>query len=108
RDIVVDLPVGFVGDPSDLPTCDRVQLAQLECQPGAQIGTMTVTVGFQPGFGMPYTSPLFNMEVPPGQPAQFGAEVILGSALIFLDASIRPEDDGITVTSSDTSQFLPV
>ena len=53
RDIVVDLPVGFVGDPSDLPTCDRVQLAQLECQPGAQIGTMTVTVGFQPGFGMP-------------------------------------------------------
>ena len=48
------------------------------------------------------------MDVPNGQPARFGVPVFGGSALVYFDASVRPKDHGITVTSSDISHILPI
>ncbi len=102
RDVIVDMPVGFVGDPSRIPTCPMRTVSLQDCPRESQIGTFELTTF------MTFVDPVFNMEVPEGQPARFGTPTVWGAANVFFDASVRPEDDGITVTSSDTTHLYPV
>ncbi|MBF6620666.1 MAG: hypothetical protein ITG02_10610 [Patulibacter sp.] len=102
RDIVVDMPVGFVGNPSDIPTCPMRTASLQDCPRESQIGV------FELETFMSFRDPVYNMEVPEGQPARFGTPTVFGAANVYFDASVRPEDDGITVTSSDTTHLYPV
>lgn len=104
KEVVVDMPVGFVGDPSDFPTCTIQQLGAMNCPIASQIGTFQVLFAF----GWPLDQGLYNMEVPEGQPARFGSPVLFGTALVYFDAKVRPEDNGITVVAKDISQELPI
>lgn len=104
KEVVVDMPVGFVGDPSDFPTCTIQQLAAINCPTASQVGTFDVTFAF----GYTIGQGLYNMEVPEGQPARFGSPVLMGTSLVYFDAKVRPEDNGITVVAKDISQELPI
>lgn len=104
KEVVVDLPAGFVGDPSDLPTCTIQQLGAMDCPVASQVGTFEVMFAFE----WPLSQGLYNMEVPEGQPARFGSPVLFGTALVYFDAKVRPEDNGITVVAKDISQELPI
>ncbi|MBF6621291.1 MAG: hypothetical protein ITG02_13815 [Patulibacter sp.] len=104
KNVEVDLPVGFVGDPSDFPTCTIQQLAKSDCPVASQVGTFDVTFAF----GYTVGQGLYNMEVPHGQPARFGSPVLMGTSLVYFDARVRPEDDGISVVSNNISQELPI
>lgn len=104
KEAVVDMPVGFVGDPSDFPTCTIAQLAAIQCPIASQIGTFDVTFAF----GIGFQQGLYNMEVPDGQPARFGSPVLQGSALVYFDAEVRPDDNGVRVVASDVSQLMPI
>ncbi|NLE97971.1 MAG: hypothetical protein GX596_08285, partial [Propionibacterium sp.] len=101
KDVVVDMPVGFVGDPSEFPACTVGSLTSATCPNAAQIGVFLLTTPFQT-FA---PEPVYNMEVPQGQPARFGVRVVGGSANVFFDASVRPSDNGITVTSSNIAHI---
>ena len=51
--------------------------------------------------------PLYNLVPPAGQPAQFGANILLANS--FLDVSVRTGSDyGLTTTSSNISALLPL
>ncbi len=102
KDVIVDMPVGFVGDPSEIPTCPMRTASLTDCPRESQIGVFELTTF------MNFRDPVYNMEVPEGQPARFGVPAVMGAANVYFDASVRPEDDGITVTSSDTTHLYPI
>lgn len=104
REVAIDMPVGFVGDPSEFPTCTTFELLRLACPPASQIGQFSIYTN-----GMPYgPAAVYNMDVPNGQAARFGSTVLGGAAAVFFQASVRPEDNGITVRVTDIPQLLPI
>jgi hypothetical protein len=63
RDLTVDLPAGFAGDPTALPQCSQVDFAQNACPASTQIGVAVSTLLFPTeGFPIEATFPVFNME----------------------------------------------
>ncbi len=76
RQIVIDLPPGFVGNPQAAPTCSLVDLANTGfgggCAPATQVGTLTL---FSGGGGEEATFnnlAIYNVRPEPGYPAEFG------------------------------------
>ncbi len=75
REVVVDLPPGFAGDPLAAPTCTAVQLARSaftsECPVSSQVGTIELGVNVYGSIEL-VTEPLYNMVPPPGAAAALG------------------------------------
>jgi hypothetical protein len=93
RTIVVNVPAGFTANNTAAPTCSDTQLASLRCPPATTVGRISLTVT-----GETYSVPLENMEVTsPGIVAEFGFHILAASVLMPI--TIRPGDDGITVTT---------
>ncbi|MGE5336037.1 MAG: hypothetical protein ACM3JL_01275 [Nitrososphaerota archaeon] len=88
RDIIVDLPPGFAGNPLAVPRCTRQQYegAASRCPGDTQVGLLKATI---PGLGQP-TLPIFNIVPPPGVAAQLGGQVINLSTI--QNASVRTEE----------------
>jgi hypothetical protein len=72
RDVVVDLPKGFVGNPQAVPYCEPIQLAKLGCSPASQIGTISVWSTTTYGPFPVDTIGLFNLRPAAGYVADFG------------------------------------
>lgn len=111
KDVVVELPAGFVGDPQALPQCTGADFADLDpatgdpgCPKETQVGTMVNTIDL--GFPLPVGGPVYNVMPPPGSPAAFGFTV-LGVPVTVL-ASVRPGDRGLTMTIPNISMSSPV
>ncbi len=114
RDIVAELPPGFIGNPTPFQRCTDAQFAQkieLEgqqinaCPPASAIGAvaLTITEPTTVGFGT-IVAPIFNMVPRPGEPARFGFKAA-GVVSVFLDTSLRSGGDyGVNVGSLDISQ----
>jgi hypothetical protein len=109
RNATVDLPPGFIGNPTAVPECPRRQFDQGACPPSTQVGVDAVnaklTEGLPP-FG-PYAGHLafsvYNLVPPPGVPAQFGLNLL--GVETFLDAGIRSGgDSGVTVHGDNLAQ----
>jgi hypothetical protein len=76
---IVDLPPGLVGDPTSLLTCPRSNLGLSACDPGTQVGVITLAGTATAGLGGVLgrtTLPLFNMEPRRGDIADFGFTVL--------------------------------
>jgi hypothetical protein len=97
RNVIVELPAGFIGNPTGLEHCTTEQLIlrglfdneESRCSPGSQVGTLTLHVNMgdfvaKSKFG---PLPLFNMVPPPGVPARFGT-VVIGTPVV-IDARLR-------------------
>jgi hypothetical protein len=78
KDIIVDLPVGMVGNPNAAPKCAiQVFLAQRpassNCPPGSQVGTFAISGGASVFQGEPERlNPIYNLEAEAGYPAELG------------------------------------
>ena len=109
KDVVVDLPPGFVGDALTAPRCPLYQLEPkesntYECPGDSKIGEVTLRSGLGSGIqssvaglesGAP-VSPLFNMAPEPGHPAEFGIAVgEVGDAHLF--PSVVRTSDGYSL-----------
>ncbi len=106
RETVVNLPAGFTGNNTAVPTCSEAQLlatglptaSENMCPLATQVGIVTLTVLQIQGGLREETVPLYNLETTSaGVTAEFGFKVALFTQL--LDVSVRPGDDGITVTA---------
>jgi hypothetical protein len=105
RDILVDLPPGFLGNPEVLAQCTTDQLANgifVEqkplCPEESQVGKITLRFSKHLGALPQVTAtPLYNMLPPPGTVARFGFNVI--GTLVMLDARLHPDAQGRYVVS---------
>lgn len=95
RNVDVELPEGFVGNPRAVPKCPRASFDRrlngtflADCPPDTQIGQAVVY--FEPGYVI--TLPLYNLVPPSNVPAQFGAA--FGGFVGFIDATVRPSSGG--------------
>ncbi len=106
KDIEVALPAGFVGDPNATPQCSNTQFLDtfdaMGCPASSQIGVAKLKI-FPGLFGEEVTVPIYNMNPPPGQPAEFG--MLLEFQPVFLHARVRNGSDfGVNVGSQDIEQ----
>jgi hypothetical protein len=104
--VELDLPPGFVGNPSAIPTCTPLQLANPGvpapvCPLASQVGVATVNTA---GLGVQETVSvgIFNIAHGPDVPALFGFNYATVVALI--GAHVRPGDYGISSGSAAISQ----
>ena len=104
RNTEVDLPPGFVGNPTAVPQCprDRFDVGsndEIECPADTVIGISTSEI-----LGGSFDRErIFNLVPPPGVAAQFGFASV-GNP-IFLDSRPRTgSDNGITTRANNTPQ----
>ena len=121
KNIDVDLPPGFIGNPTTLSRCRGDQLAPSPvptdptsalpfCPSSSQAGVITLRfdAGIDVGLGQGIVAawPVFSMEPPPDAPARFGFNFI-GTVVTF-DARVRSGFDyGVTVNARNVSEGLP-
>jgi uncharacterized repeat protein (TIGR01451 family) len=112
RDILVDLPPGFVGNPTIAPQCAIGQLAngvgataRSLCPTGSQVGTTVIRSNITHVGTMVGPLPVFNMVPPPGSPARFGFNAF--GTVVALDAKLRSGSDyGITVAATQVAEGI--
>lgn len=116
RTTVVELPAGFTGNNTAVPTCTNAQLTsqaglagQLsQCPPASQVGQINIRIGqatASSSGSVQVRYPIYNMEV-----TSFGTTAELGFKLggLFtqvLPISVRPGDTGLTVTSPNIARI---
>jgi hypothetical protein len=116
KDIVSELPVGLVGNPTPFNQCtdrefeerpEREGLSGINgCPSQSAIGVATVTYRLPGPFFLleASTIPIFNMTPLGGEPARFAFEVT-GVVPVFLDTSVRTgRDYGVTVSANNITQ----
>ena len=110
RSIVSELPPGLVADPAPLVRCSETQFATRapeaqaeeplvnECPASSAVGVATLTFNEPNTVGLTtVTTPIFNLQPPPGEPARFGIDV-LGVISTFLQTGLRSGGDyGVTL-----------
>jgi uncharacterized repeat protein (TIGR01451 family) len=109
KEVQVDLPPGFLGNPQNAPECPVASLRS-GCPEDTAVGFVHVSLGgqIQPGgevrvFPPPsaeFSSLVYNLEPTPGHAAELGFVVVKGTPVV-LDAEVRSDGDyGVTVGSS--------
>jgi hypothetical protein len=105
RNVAVNLPPGFIGNPGATVQCTRQELdgegehGEGHCPASSIVGS--VTAGVEPSVGFPNGSvvfhnvPIYNMAPPPGMPGQLG--LYLKGSEVFIDTKVRSGSNyGIT------------
>jgi uncharacterized repeat protein (TIGR01451 family) len=115
KDVTVDLPPGFFGDPSGVGRCTLSQLANAQstlartlCPASSQVGTTIArsngTIGGYLIFG---PVPVFNMVPPVDAPARLGFNI--AGTVVTLDVGVRSATDyGLTAHVRNISEGLAV
>lgn len=107
KDIEVNLPPGFLGDPLATPQCQIEVFRQPHgyvdaCPADSQIGIVELTLG-----GRVYRPELYNLVPPRGMPAEFGFTIF--NVPVVLVPHVRTGfDDGVSVKFTSIPQSLAV
>jgi hypothetical protein len=129
KDVFTKFPVGFIGDPTPVPTCSILQFLAFRvggkagdnqednrCPAESAVGVATVRFWEPILFHYAdFTVPLFELEPEFGEPARFGFAIPIGDVPVVLDASLRSgpgegsipgqgEDYGINVDATNITQ----
>ena len=110
KDTVVDLPVGFAGDPAATPTCSENQLERPSkavallpsCPINSQVGSITLVLGREPETGPPFerisvTGPVYNMQPLGGEVTRLGFDVATITSNVVI--TVRPGEYGLRATA---------
>ncbi len=120
KDIVVDLPPGFVGDTQVATQCDERELEPpvgtvlsgvTECPPSSAVGTVNLDIAGEELFGGATFLPtpiVYNLIPEHGYPAEFGFN--LAGHAIILYATAIPSSRGyvLQVATLGIVRFLPI
>jgi hypothetical protein len=98
RDLAVELPPGFGGDPAAVPACPRQPHEEgEECPSDSQVGIVS--------FGSSSVQlPIFLLEAEPGRVASFTSRTGLP---IPFQLKLRPDDFGVTFAAEDLAEGAP-
>ncbi|HET6578228.1 MAG TPA: hypothetical protein VFG66_07895 [Gemmatimonadales bacterium] len=96
RDLRIDLPEGFAGDPSATPRCSNADFAAIDpgtkrndCPDSAAVGFAEIEVGF--GAREQLISPVYNLQPAPGNVAKLGFVVSTGGVPVTIDVGLSEE-----------------
>jgi hypothetical protein len=94
KDLIVDLPAGFVGDPQATPQCPEFLLHGERCPASSRVGTVGVEAQ---GAGAPAIEEqkVFNIVPEHGYPAEFGFEYL--NVVVVMYAMVVATDTGYAV-----------
>jgi hypothetical protein len=101
KNVVVQLPAGFAGNPQSYPRCASVFLAQNGvCPTSTQIGIVRYRIAGHSGL---LTEPVYNMVPGPGHPADIAFfNHLVASVPVHILISVRTGGDyGITATAAN-------
>jgi hypothetical protein len=114
RTTVVELPPGFIGNNTAVPTCTTAQLVgndtvggrrNPECSPASQVGVISFDISTPTQSPEEVVIPLYNMEVTSfGVAAELGFNV-QGLLIQELPVSLRPGDAGLDVTAPNIERI---
>jgi hypothetical protein len=111
KQIDIELPPGFIGNPRDLPKCTAAQFADVDpdtfnprCPDDTAIGLANNTVNV--GAAIPVDSPVYNLVPPRGAPAAFGFNAL--GVTVKIVAAVRPSDHGLTLKIRGISSSAPL
>ena len=110
KDVRVELPPGFVGDPTATPRCTYQEFIKESCSDEAAVGLATTYLeeASAPGRYFATTSSIYNIVPPPGVAAEFGY-LVVRTTPVLLETSVRTGGDyGLTTTVSDLNQSVLV
>jgi hypothetical protein len=115
RDVKVELPPGFVGDPNATPRCTYQEFITLvhqesSCSNETAIGLSTTYLGEHesPDSTGPSTDAVYNLVPPAGVAAEFGF-IVAEKTPVLLQTSVRSGSDyGLTTTVPDISEDVTV
>jgi uncharacterized repeat protein (TIGR01451 family) len=122
KDLAVNLPAGFLGDPSAVPQCRRAIFAlpvtdwpasvTEQCPIDSQVGVATVALTFggtKSGRDV-YSAPVYNLAPQDGVPADVGFTLPAAAAInVDIAARLRTGGDyGVTATVSDVTELEEV
>jgi hypothetical protein len=106
KDIEVSLPPGLVGNPQELPKCTQAAFLSRPngaCPADTQVGV--VFNSFFSGTAPEQFAPVYNIEPPPGQPAEFGFTVG-GQVQVPMFFHVRADGDyGLVAKLSELPTF---
>lgn len=108
EDTFVDLPPGIVGNIADIPTCPQQVMNVLPsvCPAGSIVGTALLRLATTTVNGGAYV-PIYNLEPPPGMPAQFAFVVV--ASITHINFHVRSGSDyGVSATVQNSSEAAPV
>jgi hypothetical protein len=108
KDVVVDVPPGFVGDPNVVEKCPQYLVLGEDCPATAEIGWAKLLLN-----GRQYSEsinreswPVYNVVPPKGYPAEFVIDIKPLSTLVPLYATVTPESNyGVRLTTPGISEF---
>ena len=109
KDVRVELPPGFVGNPNATPKCSYHEFTERKCPIDTAVGEAATYLGEgEERTPLFITNPVYNIETPAGIPAEFGY-LVKGLVPIFLDVSVRTGGDyGITVNVRNIPEILAI
>jgi hypothetical protein len=107
RDVRIDLPPGFVGDPTAVGECDAAELVSYTCPPSSQVGRAEVKIA--PALGGNFwntTVGVFNMVDPNGVVNDLGFTPF--GVVVHVKASLEAANNySVKTTVSDINEILP-
>ncbi|HXS32311.1 MAG TPA: hypothetical protein VN758_00885, partial [Solirubrobacterales bacterium] len=108
RDLHVDAPPGFIGNPTAVGECTQAEFTYDECPPSSQVGRIVVRL-FPLSVGLGYlwlSADVFNLTHPRGSVTDL-AFVIAGNP-VHIKASLDPANHyAITTEVPQINEFLP-
>jgi hypothetical protein len=110
RDVKLELPPGFVGNPNATPHCGYQTFVKRECSGETVVGVAVtyVTNVTTPLEVNAISNPVFSLVAPTGVAAEFGY-LAVGKVPVFLQTSVRTGADyGLTTIAPELAQAVNV
>jgi hypothetical protein len=108
RDVVTELPPGFVGNPQAVAECPSLELVASDgCPVASIVGIVRLLLSSPASTGVafpiePGRQPVYNLKPTSGYPAAFAIKV--GTIPVRLNASVRTDSDfGVTISTVSPS-----
>jgi hypothetical protein len=108
KDVVVETPPGFTGDPAVVERCPQYKVVAGACPPSTQIGfakLSAVSRSAEPDEAYPLALPVYNVVPDKGYPAEFAIDIPSTEVVIPLYVTVSPESHyGVRVITPNSTQ----
>jgi uncharacterized repeat protein (TIGR01451 family) len=102
KDVVIDLPLGFLGDARATPTCT---LAQLSSQKRCPHDTVVGHLFTEPAVVTQINGPIYNLQPEQGEAAEFGfIDALKASHVIYANVAPSPTGYVLQATAGEVPQ----